>query len=120
MGYNQEFRKRTKDLAIAVITSLAPLKYTDDLSIARKQIIRSATSVAANYRAVGRARSKRERFAKMCIVVEEADETLFWLEMIETMEYIPKEKVKVLMKETGEIVKVMSSYRKKLTPNTQS
>nr|WP_238586867.1 four helix bundle protein [Chryseobacterium sp. Leaf405] len=61
MDFNQLFKNRTKDFSIAVIKSLSPLPYSDDLSIIRKQIIRSATSVAANYRAVSRARSEKER-----------------------------------------------------------
>jgi len=76
---------------------------------------RSATSVAANYRAVCRARSERERYAKMCIVVEEADETAFWLELIEELEIIPIAKVNEFKNETEEILKVMSSYKKKLS-----
>ena len=115
MNYNEIFRKRTKALAILIIKELSGLKYSDELSIIRKQIIRSVTSVAANYRAVGRARSNKERFAKMCIVVEEADETLFWLEIIEELAYLPDKKIKLLMEETTEIVKVMSTYRKSLS-----
>lgn len=63
-----------------------------DLSIIRKQIVRSATSVAANYRAVSRARSEKEKFAKIYIVVEEIDETQLWLEIIEELEYVNPEK----------------------------
>ncbi len=51
----------------------------------------------------------------MCIVVEEADETLFWLEIIEELAYLPNKKIKLLMEETTEIVKVMSTYRKSLS-----
>lgn len=75
MDFNQIFRDRTKNFSISIIKSLSSLPYSDDLSILRKQIIRSSTSVAANYRAVSRARSEKERFAKICIVVEEIDET---------------------------------------------
>ena len=73
--YNQIFRDRTKKLCVSIIKTLSSLPYSEHLSVIRKQIYRSSTSVAANYRAVGRARSEKEKFAKLCIVVEEADET---------------------------------------------
>lgn len=71
VDFNQIFRERIKSFSIAIIRALSSLPYSDDISIIRKQIIRSATSVAANYRA----RSDKEKFAKMCIVVEEIGET---------------------------------------------
>ncbi|WP_262713551.1 four helix bundle protein [Chryseobacterium sp. SN22] len=55
--------------------------------------MRSSTSVAASYRAVSRARSEKEKFAKMCIVAEEIDETQFWLEPVEELEYLNPEKI---------------------------
>lgn len=115
MDFNQLFRNRTKNFSIAVIKSLSPLAYSDDLSVIRKQIIRSSTSVAANYRAVSRARSEKEKFAKICIVVEEIDETQFWLELIEELQYLNQEKILNLKNECDELVKVMTSYKFKLS-----
>jgi len=115
MEYNDIFRGRTKKLTLEIVREMAKVKFSDEVSVIRKQIIRSATSVAANYRAVCRARSERERYAKMCIVVEEADETTFWLELIEELEIIPIAKVNEFKNETEEILKVMSSYKKKLS-----
>ena len=115
MEYNDIFRERTKKLALEIVREMAKVKFSDEVSVIRKQIIRSATSVAANYRAACRARSERERYAKMCIVVEEADETAFWLELIEELEIIPIAKVNEFKNETEEILKVMSSYKKKLS-----
>ena len=80
--------------------------------IVKKQLIRSATSVAANYRAVCRARSDAEFFAKLCIVVEEADDTLFWLEIIVDAEIYNIELTTPLIKEANEIVKIVSKSRK--------
>ncbi len=91
------------------------MPYSDDLSIIRKQIIRSSTSVAANYRAVSRARSEKEKFAKICIVVEEIDETQLWLEIIEELEYLSPEKILHLKTECEELVKVMTTYKFKLS-----
>ncbi|MGB0430971.1 MAG: four helix bundle protein [Bacteroidia bacterium] len=114
MNYNEVFRNRTKAFALKLMKDLMSLKYDDALGIMRKQLIRCSTSVAANYRAVGRARSERERYAKLCIVVEEADETVFWLEMLEEAGYLKKVSFDQFYKEAEEILKVMSSYKYKL------
>lgn len=113
-NYNQIFAKRTKALAIRIINDLSDLPYSDKVSVIRKQIFRSATSVAANYRAMCRARSDKEKYAKICIVVEEADETVFWLEVIEEINMISKEIANILMKKSLEILKVTSTYKSKL------
>jgi len=114
IDFNQIFKDRTKQFSILVIKTLSSLPYSDDVSIIRKQIIRSSTSVAANYRAVSRARSEKERFAKICIVVEEIDETQLWLEIIEELGYLPKQ-IKYLKSECDELVKVMTKYKFKLS-----
>jgi len=102
-------------MALEGIALLGKLPKKTEAQIIGKQLLRSATSVAANYRAVNRARSNRERFAKLCIVVEEADETLFWLELMEESQLIViNEKYLQLKKEVLEIVKVMASYRAKM------
>lgn len=83
MDFKSIFAERTKQLTILIINELSKLPYSDKVSVIRKQIFGSSSSVAANYRAMCRARSKKEKYAKICIVVEEADETVFWLEIIE-------------------------------------
>ncbi|PRA97682.1 four helix bundle protein [Chryseobacterium sp. MYb7] len=113
--FNQIFRERTKSFSITIIKTLSSLPFSDDISIIRKQIIRSATSVAANYRAVSRARSEKEKFAKMCIVVEEIDETQLWLEIIEELEHLNPEKILHLKAECEELVKVMTTDKFKLS-----
>ena len=113
-NYNQIFANRTKALTIKIINGLSDLPYSDKVSVIRKQIFRSASSTAANYRAMCRARSDKEKFAKICIVVEEADENLFWLEIIQELKMISNEVMEVLLKEAEEIVKVTSAYKKKL------
>ncbi len=113
-NYNQIFAQRTKTLAINIINSLSDLPYSDKVSVIRKQIIRSASSVAANYRAMCRARSDKEKYAKICIVVEEADETVFWLEVIQEVNIASKIMTDELMNESLEILKVTSTYKNKL------
>lgn len=117
MDFNQIFRDRTKNFSLSIIKLLSPLPYSDAVSVIRKQIIRSATSVAANYRAVSRARSDKERFAKICIVVEEIDETQLWLEIIEELEYVDSEKLLAIKSECEELIKVMTTYKFKLSQN---
>lgn len=114
--FNELFRARTKKSALSIIAIVSDLKYSDALSVIIKQLIRSVTSVAANYRAVCRARSEKEKYAKLCIVVEEADETLFWIEMLIDGGFTTEEKLSALRNESEEILKVMSSYRSKLKP----
>lgn len=115
IDFNEEFRQRTKKLSLAVIEKVSDLKYSDALGVIRKQLIRSVTSVAANYRAACRARSDRELFAKLCIVVEEADETVFWLELLVDGKFIEINDVQEIQKEALEILKVMSAFRKSVS-----
>ena len=81
-------------------------------------MIRSSTSVAANYRAVCRARSDRERYAKLCVVVEEADETQFWLEILVESDLIRIAEFLNIQQEVEEIVKVMTTYKYRLEKNS--
>jgi four helix bundle protein len=78
----KELQDRTKRFAIRIVKMFKALPKTDEARIIGKQVLRSGTSVAANYRAVCRARSKAEFAAKMGVVVEEIDETVFWMELL--------------------------------------
>src|ERR1039457_6706864 len=77
-----ELKRRTKSFAIRIVRLFRSLSHSPDAQTLGKQLLRSGTSVAANYRAVCRARSQAEFIARMGIVVEEADETVFWLELL--------------------------------------
>ena len=74
-----------------------------------KQLLRAGTSVAANYRAVGRARSKAEFVAKMGVVVEEADETVFWLEMLADTSIVRRELVQDVLNEANELLAIFAA-----------
>ena len=78
----EELRTRTKKFALRIIRLFQKLPRTPEAHILGKQLLRSGTSVGANYRAAGRARSGAEFSAKIGIVLEEADETVFWLECL--------------------------------------
>ncbi len=114
LTFNETFRMRTKELALAVLAFYRTLRKVDETRIMGKQLIRCCTSVGANFRASCRARSKAERYAKLCIVVEEADEVLFWLELIQEAGFASSEKIRPIYNEALEILKVMSQTRKKL------
>ena len=118
-NFNEQFRNRTKVNSVKIIKIVSKIKYSDESSVIKKQIVKCATSVAANYRAVCRARSENEKFAKLCIVVEEADETLFWLEILVESEIISQETINEVYSEGLEILKVMSSYKDKLNPKNK-
>lgn len=108
----EEIKQRTKQLAINIVLFYNDIPKTESSRIIGRQLLRSATSVAANYRATCLARSKRDFFAKISIVVEEADETLFWLEMIRDTNMASKKEVEPLMNETREICKIVTTARK--------
>ncbi len=112
--FNDQFRNRTKANSVKIIKIVSKIKYSDESSVLKKQLVRCSTSVTANFRAVCRSRSENERFAKLCIVVEEADETLLWMEMLVECEIIPNENINDVYVEALEILKVMSAYKAKL------
>jgi four helix bundle protein len=111
LTFGEQFKNRTKQFALRVITLFRALPKTDEARVIGKQLLRSATSVAANYRAACRARSDAEFYAKICIVVEEADETLFWLELLEESGIFTREKLTLLKKEADEITAICIKTR---------
>ena len=82
-----------------------------------KQLLRSGTSVGANYRAACRARSTAEFIAKIGIVLEEADETVYWLELLCESGIMPEEKLSLLLQEANELVKIFSATRRTAKKN---
>jgi four helix bundle protein len=107
-----ELQKRTKSMAAKVIDFVEHLPRNYSCEVIGKQLIRSATSVAANYRAAGRARSKADFANKLGIVEEEADETLFWFEMLVEAKKIKETDVGELIQEVKEIVAIFSAAHK--------
>ena len=93
------FKTRTKKLAVAIIKQMDKLPRSRAADVIAKQIIRSGTSIGANYRAACRAKSTAGMINKMKIVEEEADETEYWLELL-----VEAEQIKTIYKETDEIL----------------
>ena len=98
------FKDRTKKLALRVIRLIEALPKSRAADVIGKQLLRSACSVGANYRAACRGRSKADVIAKLSLVEEEADESLYWMELLVDGGVISEEKMKNLMAETREIL----------------
>ena len=110
MPYQHEvLRQRTRTFAIRVFKLCQSLQSDDPSRMIARQLLRSATSVAANYRAAGRARSKAEFISKMGVVVEEADETLFWIEFIVDTEILSAERMTALIQEANELLAIFAA-----------
>ena len=105
-------RNFTRQLALRSIRLFQSLPKTEEARILGKQFLRSATSVGANYRAACRARSKAEYFSKLSICVEEADEVLYWLELIEEAGIFPSEKLESIRNDFARVLAVLSKARK--------
>lgn len=112
-----ELKKRTKDYALRIIKLAQALPNTAVSRVINNQLIRSGTSVGANYRAALRARSRAEFIAKIGIVIEEADESEFWLRIIVESKLLKKELVEKLLKETNEIISIMIATSKSARNN---
>lgn len=105
-------KQRTKKYALRIIKLVAALPKTSAGRAVSGQLIRSGTSVGANYRAALRARSKTEFIAKIGIVVEEIDESAFWLEIIIESNLLKEDLVRPLLQETNELIAIFVSTRK--------
>lgn len=107
---DMKIRLRTFVLNLLKLTKQIP--YSQETKIIKAQLIRSGSSVYANYRAACRARSKNEFYSKLCIVVEEADETEMWLDLLILSELSNDNQTKALHNESFEILKIMAKARK--------
>ena len=106
------FKKRTKQLARAIIGLVDSLPRTRTADVIGRQLLRSGTSIGANYRAACRGKSKADLIAKLAIVEEEADETSYWLELLLQCDLVQASRVDDLLKETDEITAMtVSSIR---------
>jgi four helix bundle protein len=107
-----ELRARTRAFSLRVVKLVQTLPKNMTADVMGKQVLRSATSVGANYRAACRAQSGAMFIAKLSIVVEEADETVYWLELIRDAGLVKPELLVELIDEAEQILKIMASSRK--------
>ena len=108
----QALKDRTRMFAIRIVRLCRKLPSTAEGRIIGSQLLRSGMSVGANYRAVCRARSKAEFAAKMGIVIEEADETAFWLELLLNLELFSRHQLENLFSEADQLVTIFVSSRR--------
>ena len=108
----QDLKARTKRFALDVIRFCRTLPRGDEFTIIKRQLIRASTSVAANYRASQRAKSKADFISKLGTVEEEADESLFWLECLNELAMRENAELDRLLRETDELVAIFVSSRR--------
>lgn len=108
----KDLRKRTKDFALRVYRMVESLPANVGGGVFGKQILRSATAVGANYRSACRARSKADFISKISIVEEEADETIYWLELINESGLMNSNRIGPLIDEARELTAIFTTARK--------
>jgi len=114
MTKQEELRNRTKKFTLRIVRMFQKLPKTVEAQVMGKQVLRSASSVGANYRACGRARSKADFVSKLAIVLEEADETVFWLECLTESGIVPVERMYDLLKEARELLAIFAASQNTL------
>ena len=105
----QEMKKRTKEYAKRILKLCRALPETREERLIGDQLFRAGTSVGANYRSACRARSKADFVAKLGIVLEEADESLYWLEIVSETNFLNSNSLKPLIMEGNQIVAILVS-----------
>ena len=107
----EDLRRRTKQFALRVIKLFRALPRTEEARVLGRQVLRSGTAMAANYRSACRGRSGADFISKIGITVEEADETAFWLELIVDAGIVKASKLESLMAEANELVRIFQATR---------
>lgn len=105
----EQLRDRSKAFALRIIRLFRSLPNKPDAQVLGKQLLRCGTSVAANYRAVCRARSKAEFVARIGVVAEESDEAILWLELLTESRIVAPEKVEMLLAEARELTAIFTA-----------
>ncbi len=109
---HHELRTRAKAFALRVIRMSQALPRNREATVISQQILRSATGMAANYRAAGRSRTRAEFIAKIGVVVEEADETVFRLEMLADSGIVQRRKLEKIQAEANELLAIFAAARR--------
>ena len=106
-----ELKERTKAFALRIIRLTRALPPGAESRVIGNQLLRSGTSVAANYRAVCRARSRADFLSKLGLVLEEADESAFWLELMSDAQLIPETRLKDLRSEANQLIAIFNASK---------
>ena len=115
----QQFKDRTKCVALRLIRVVESLPSTKIAEVIGRQLLRSGTSVGANYRAACRGKSAADVLAKLAIVEEEADECMYWLELLIELQLLPEARLAELMDELNQIVAMIVASQKTLRANNR-
>ena len=110
-----DLKNRTFKFSSDIIDLVELLPKNKATTVVSYQMLKSGTSVGANYRAAKRARSDKEFISKINIVLEEVDETLFWLEIIKTKNWIKDENLNKLLKEADELTAIFTTTLKTMS-----
>jgi four helix bundle protein len=119
IDFAEMFKSRTKKFVVDNIKFYRTLPKTEEAKIIGRQLLRSSSSVGANYRAACRARSKAEFHSKLSTVVEEADESAFWMEILVEAEVVSPKALDYLCDEANQILKIASASRKTVSSKTK-
>jgi four helix bundle protein len=112
--FNEQLRERTMKMAVDVRNLLKSEKFIPIDRPFVNQLIRSSSSVAANYRSATRGRSDAEFYSKICIVLEETDETLFWIDYLIKLDVLNEKEAVKIRNEVEQLVRLFSSIKKKM------
>jgi four helix bundle protein len=112
--FNEQIRERTITMAVNIHELFIGIKVFPVTRPIVNQIIRSSSSVASNYRAATRSRSDAEFYSKICIVVEEIDETQFWLDYLKRINLLEESKVSNMVGEVNKLVRLFTSIKSKM------
>jgi four helix bundle protein len=115
---DRDLRQRTKDFSIRIIRMYSTLSKSTEAQVLGKQVLRSGTSVGANYREACRARSKAEFVAKVGDCLKELDESSYWFELLEEAEIVAKSSLEPLQKECDELLAIFTTIAKKCKTTT--
>ena len=116
MRRDDDLRDRTKQFALRIIRLVSQLPKNDVAKMIGRQVLRSGTSVAANYREATRGRSRAEVRSKLGIVEQELDETMLWLELLVESDIVPVSRPEPLLKEADELIRIIVMSIKNLKP----
>lgn len=115
-----QLQARTKKFSIDIIRFIESLPFNQSLAILSKQLLRSATSVGANYRSACKGKSTADFINKITICEEEADESIYWLELMEDSELIKSSQITTLKKEAQELTAIFTAIGKTTKMNQTS
>jgi four helix bundle protein len=114
-----DLRERTKEFALRIIRMFSALPKTTEAQVLGKQVLRSGTSIGANYREAYRGRSKAEFIAKCGDSLRELEETAYWLELLEDSGIVKPDKLSALRKECDELTAIFVTILKRSKENSR-